>query len=128
MRRAHAALVACALLLAGCTYHVRQIGDDHFLGDPPAWQIGMTTVRDVVRDFGPPDAVRWTPKELVFVYRAQRRANTSLVLSFYLKLFSDEQRREEDATLVAGFDGDDRLLYYGVSEEPRHDLRGDLGL
>jgi hypothetical protein len=50
------------------------------------------------------------------------------VLSFYLKIFSGEQGRQEDATLVAAFDDRDVLLYYGVSEHPREDLAGDLGI
>ena len=50
------------------------------------------------------------------------------MLSFYLKLFSGEQGRHEDATLIAAFDDRDVLIYYGFSEAPRADLAGDLGL
>ena len=126
MRRGLAAALG-TLLLGGCTYHARQVGDDHFLRQPVAWTVGTTTLRDVVRDVGPPDAIRWTPDALVFVYRAQRHALSSLVLTAYLNLFSYEPQREADATLVAGFGRDDVLLYYGVSESPAFDLRGDVG-
>ncbi|HVH18554.1 MAG TPA: hypothetical protein VNF72_09665 [Myxococcota bacterium] len=126
MKRALAAALV-ALLFAGCTYHARQVGDDHFLNEPVSWTIGTTTLRDVVHDIGPPDAIRWTPKALVFVYRAQRHANSSLVLTAYLNIFSGEAQREQDATLVAGFGKDDVLLYYGVSDAPGDDLAGDVG-
>jgi hypothetical protein len=127
VRRAAAAL-AGALLLCGCTYHVRRVGDDHFLGNSIEWVPGRTSVADVVTAFGPPDVVRWSIGRLYFVYRAERRVVASLALSFYLRLFSDEQGRKQDATLLVAFDDADRLLYYGVSEEPREDLAGDLGL
>jgi hypothetical protein len=127
MRRAAAAL-ACALALSGCAYQVRQIGDDRFLQHGFAWEPGTTTVADVVGAFGPPDVIRWSAGRLLFVYRAERRAVASLVLTFYLKLFSGEQGRQEDATLIAAFDDRDVLLYYGVSEHPREDFAGDLGL
>lgn len=127
MRRAAAAL-SCLLALSGCAYQVRQIGDDRFLHAGFAWEPGRTTVGDVVDALGPPDVVRWSAGRLLFVYRAERRAVASLVLTFYLKLFSDEQGREEDATLIAAFDDRDVLLYYGVSEHPRDDFAGDLGI
>jgi hypothetical protein len=127
MRRAAAALV-CSLVLSACAYHVRQVGDDHFLAAPIDWEPGRTSVRDVVEAFGPPDVIRWSVGRLLFVYRAERRVGSSLALSFYLKLFSNEQGRQEDGTLLVAFDDDDVLLYYGVSEEPRDDLAGDLGL
>jgi len=128
MRRALTALGLVALLLAGCTYHVRQVGDDHFLRTPVAWEIGKTTVRDVVHDLGPPDIVRASPDGLVFVYRAQRRVTPGFVLTAYLNIFSYEAKREQDATLVATFGKDDVLKAFGVSEAPRDDLRGDMGL
>jgi len=127
MRRAAAALV-CSLALSGCAYQVRQIGDDRFLHAGIAWEPGRTTVADVVDALGPPDVVRWSAGRLLFVYRAERRAVASLVLTFYLKLFSGEQGRQEDATLIAAFDDRDVLLYYGVSEHPRDDFAGDLGI
>lgn len=127
MRRAFAAALAAALGLTGCTYHARQVGDDHWLSDPVAWTIGTTTLRDVVRDLGPPDAIRWTPGALVFVYRAQRHTESSLVLTAYLNVFAYEPQREANATLVAGFGADDVLLYYGKSDAPDDDLRGDIG-
>jgi hypothetical protein len=127
MRRA-AALLVCALVLSGCAYRVRQVGDDRFLHSGFSWQPGRTTVGDVVDALGPPDLIRWSTGRLLFVYRSERRAAASLALTFYLKLFSDEQGRQEDATLVAAFDDRDVLLYYGVSEHPREDFAGDLGL
>ena len=127
MRRAVAAL-ACSLALSGCAYHVRQIGDDRFLASRFAWEPGRTTVGDVVDSLGPPDVIRWSAGRLLFVYRAERRAVASLVLTFYLKLFSGEQGRQEDATLIAAFDDRDVLVYYGVSEQPRDDFAGDLGI
>ena len=126
MRRA--AALACAWLLVGCAYTVKQIGDDRFLSAPLDWQPGQTTVHDVVAAFGPPDVVRWSVGRLLFVYRAKRQVASSLVLTFYLKLFSGEIGRQEDATLVVAFDDRDRLVYYGASERPRDDLAGDLGL
>jgi len=127
MRRAAAAL-ACSLVLSGCAYQVQQVGDDRFLHSGFAWEPGRTTVGDVVDALGPPDVIRWSPGRLLFVYRAERRAVASLVLTFYLKLFSGEQGRQEDATLIAAFDDRDVLLYHGVSEHPREDFAGDLGL
>jgi hypothetical protein len=127
MRRVAAALV-CSLALSGCAYNVRQVGDDHFLTTRLAWQPGRTMVADVVAALGPPDVIRWSDQRLLYVYRAKRRVGASLVLSFYLKLVSYEPARQEDATLVAAFDDRDVLVYYGASEEPRHDLAGDLGL
>lgn len=122
------AALLSSLALCGCAYHVRHLGDDHFLARPIDWQPGRTTVREVVEAFGPPDVIRWSVGRLLFVYRAERRVVSSLALSFYLKVFSSEQGRQEDATLLVGFSDDDTLLYYGMSEEPRHDLAGDLGL
>ena len=127
MRRAAAAFV-CSLALSGCAYQVRQIGDDRFLETRLAWEPGRTTVGEVVDALGPPDVIRWSAGRLLFVYRAERRSVASLVLSFYLKLFSGEQGRQEDATVIAAFDDRDVLLYYGVSEHPREDFAGDLGI
>jgi hypothetical protein len=126
MRTTAAALV-CSLALSGCAYQVRQIGDDRFLHAGYVWEPGRTTVGDVVDALGPPDVIRWSAGRLLFVYRVERRAVASLVLTFYLKLFSGEQGRQEDATLIAAFDDRDMLLYYGVSEHPREDFAGDLG-
>jgi hypothetical protein len=127
MRRAAAALL-CSLALSGCSYQVRQLGDDRFLHAGLVWEPGRTTIGDVLDALGPPDAIRWSAGRLWFVYRVERRAVASLVLSFYLKIFSGEQGRQEDATLVAAFDDRDVLLYYGVTEHPREDLAGDLGI
>ncbi|TMA35758.1 MAG: hypothetical protein E6J87_02770 [Deltaproteobacteria bacterium] len=127
MRRVAAALL-CSLALSGCLYQIKQVGDDRFLTAPIDWQPGKTTVRDVVDAFGPPDVIRWSAGRLLFVYRAERQVVTSLVLSFYLKVFSNEAGRHEDGTLIVAFDDRDRLVYYGVSEHPREDLAGDLGL
>ena len=122
------AALSCALALSGCAYQVRQIGDDRFLHAGLDWVPGQTTVADVVDAFGPPDVIRWSAGRLLFVYRAERRAAASLVLTFYLKLFSGETGRQEDATLIAAFDDRDVLLYHGVSEHPRDDFKGDMGL
>jgi hypothetical protein len=126
VRRAAAALLA-SLALSGCAYQVRELGDDRFLAARFAWEPGRTRVGDVVDALGPPDVIRWSAGRLLFVYRAERSAETSLVLNFYLKLFSNEQGRREDGTLIATFDDRDVLLYYGISEAPRDDLVGDLG-
>jgi hypothetical protein len=128
MRGAAAVLLACALALSGCAYQVRQVGDDRFLHGGFACEPGRTTVGDVVGALGPPDLIRWSAGRLLFVYRSERRAVASLALTFYLKLFSGEQGRQEDATLIAAFDDRDVLLYYGVSEHPREDFAGDLGI
>ena len=122
------AALLCACVFAGCSYTVRQIGDDRFLHQPLDWQLGTTTVGDVVAAFGPPDAIRWSLGRLLFVYRVKRQVATSLVLTFYLKIFSGEMGRQEDATLLVAFDDRDRVVYYGASQHPREDLAGDLGL
>jgi hypothetical protein len=127
MRSAAAALL-CSLALSGCAYQVRQIGDDRFLHGGFAWQPGRTTVGDVVGALGPPDAIRWSVGRLLFVYRAEREAKTSLVVLIYLKLFSGEAGRHEDGTLIVAFDDRDVLVYYGMSEHLREDLAGDIGL
>jgi hypothetical protein len=127
MRWAPPALSVGALLLAGCTYHVRQVGDDHFLRTPVAWEIGTTTASEVVRDLGPPDTMRVAPDTMVFVFRSQRRVTPGFVLTWYLNIFSYEPTREEDATLIATFGKDDVLRAYGVSRAPRDDLAGDIG-
>ena len=127
MKRA-AAVLACSLALSGCAYQVRKVGDDRFLSAPVDWQPGKTTVRDVVLAFGPPDMIRWSAGTMLFVYRAERQAESSLVLTFYLKLLSAETGRHEDGTLIVAFDDRDVLLYHGESEEPRHDLAGDIDL
>lgn len=126
--KSFAAALACSLALSGCSYQIRQIGDDRFLHAGFEWEPGRTTVGDVVDAFGPPDVIRWSADRLVFVYRAERRAVASLVLTFYLKLFSGEQGRREEATLIAAFDDRDVLVYYGASEHPREDFAGDLGI
>jgi len=123
-----AAVLACAGVLCGCAYNVKQIGDDRFLHAPIDWQLGQTTVDDVVAAFGPPDVIRWSFGRLLFVYRAKRQVASSFVLSFYLKVISNESGRQEDATLIVAFDDRDRVVYYGASEHPREDLAGDLGL
>jgi hypothetical protein len=128
MRRVAGCLL-CALLVCGCTYHVRRAGDDRFLAEPIEWNLGTTSVRDVVQQLGPPDAIRWSVGRLVLVYRSQRRVVTGLALSFYLKLFSSDQTREQDGTLLLAFDDRDLLLYYGTSTGLRsNDLVDDLGL
>jgi hypothetical protein len=127
MKRA-AAVLLCSWVLSGCTYTVRQIGDDRFLSAPLDWQLGETSLQDVVAAFGPPDVIRWSFGRLFFVYRAKRQVATSFVLSFYLKVISNEYGRQEDATLIVAFDDRDRVVYYGASEHPREDLAGDLGL
>ena len=116
------------LLPGGCTYSVYRAGDDRFLDAPLAWRPGETTALEVARALGPPDRVRQRGSELSFIYRFQRRAETRLALSFYLKLFSRDQKHEEDGTLLLAFDDRDRLLYYGTSTEPSDDLVDDLGL
>jgi hypothetical protein len=127
MRRTAAALV-CSLALCGCAYQVRQVGDDRFLSTPVGWQPGKTTVRDVILAFGPPDMIRWSAGRLLFVYRAERQAESSFVLAAYLKVFSAQTGRHEDGTLIVAFDDRDLLLYHGESEEPRHDFSGNIGL
>lgn len=122
------AALVCCMLLCACAYQVQRVGDDHFLAHPIDWQPGTTTVRDVVEAIGPPDVIRWSVGRLLFVYRSERQVVSSLSVSFYLKLFSKQQGRHEDGTLLMAFDDADVLLYYGMSEQPRDDLAGDLGL
>ena len=126
MRRLAAALAA--LGLCACSYQVHRIGDDRYLTDHPAWQPGTTRPSDVVAALGPPDAVRWDSQQLTFVYRSQRRVVSGLALSFYLKIFSREQTRSEDGTLLLVFDARDRLLYFAASDQPGDDLATDLGI
>jgi len=127
MSRVAAALL-CSLALSGCAYRVRQIGDDRFLAPRSAWEPGRTTLGDVVDALGPPDLIRWSAGRLLFVYRAEREAKSSLVLTIYLKLFSGELGRHEDGTLVVAFDDRDVLVYSGMSEHPREDFAGDVSL
>lgn len=115
MRRGRATAAALAgSLLLGCAYGVQRSGDSRFLEHKLDWQPGVTSARDVASDIGPPDLIRGSPGRLVFVYRYEREVRTSLVLSAYLRLFTNERRRHVDSTLVAVFDDGDRLLYYGV--------------
>ena len=128
--RAGLALAAAAWLAAasGCQLGVRRAGDDRFVGAELAWERGVTTTRDVARALGPPDQVSAAGERLLFVYRFQRRADATLALSFYLKLFQREREREQDSTLLVAFDAGDRLLYWGRSDVVEDDLAGDLGL
>lgn len=126
MKRLAAALAALAL--CACSYQVRRVGDDRYLTDHVGWQPGTTRAADVVARLGPPDAVIWDAQRLYFVYRSQRRVVSGLALSFYLKVFSREQTRAEDGTLLMVFDERDRLLYFADSGEPGDDLATDLGL
>ena len=127
MKRAAAALLCCSTLF-GCAYTVKQIGDDRFLSASIDWQPGKTKLRDVVLAFGPPDMIRWSAGTLLFVYRAERQAESSFVLRAYLNLLSAQTGRHEDGTLIVAFDDRDVLLYHGESEDPRHDFVGDIGL
>jgi len=115
-------------LSEGCTYSVYRAGDGRFLDAPFEWRPGVTTALEVARALGPPDLVRQTGERMTFIYRFQRRAETRLALSFYLKLFQREEEREVDGTLLVAFDADDRLLFHGRSEVPPEDLAADLGL
>lgn len=126
--RSAALALACSLALSGCAYHIRQVGDDRFLAARIDWEPGKTTVRDVVAALGPPDVIRWSVGRLLFVYRAERQVVSSLVLRAYLNVFSYAPGRKEDGTLIVAFDDRDVLVYYGISEQPRSDLAGDLGL
>jgi hypothetical protein len=127
------ALAACAAAVAialsgGCHFGVYRAGDDRFLAADLDWQPGVTTAREVARTLGPPDLVRESGPRMTFLYRFQRRADTRLAISFYLKLFQREQESQQDSTLLVAFDADDRLLYYGRSDAAAEDLAGDLGL
>ena len=116
------------VLLGGCTYRIHRAGDDRFLVAPLQWQPGVTSAREVARALGPPDRLARVGERLVFVYRFQRRAETRLALSFYLRIFQREEESEVDGTLLVAFDAHDRLLYHGRSELPPDDLALDLGL
>lgn len=121
-----AALAACALL-AGCTWSVQRAGDARFLEREHEFVPGVTRARDVAAALGPPDRIHSSKEELVFVYRFRREVQTSFVIAAYMKLFTREQGRRSDATLVAVFDADDRLLYWGTSGSPqgRHPASGE---
>jgi hypothetical protein len=125
---AFAASVYLQGISIGCTVRAHHAGDSRFLESQPGWRPGVTTALEVARDLGPPDLVRWSEARMAFIYRFQRRVETSLAVSFYLRLFRREHRRQEDSTLVVIFDADDRLLYHGKSEAPAEDWSGDLGL
>jgi hypothetical protein len=120
--------VALVALSTGCTYAVYRGGDGRFLEVPFDWRPGVTTAREVASALGPPDHVRQEGARMTFVYRFQRRAETRLALTFYLKLFQRAVEREADGTLLVAFDANDRLLYHGSSELPPEDLADDLGL
>ena len=119
MTRARAAVALFGpALLAGCAYTVQRSGDPRFLERKLDWQAGVTSAQDVAAELGPPDQIRGAPGRLVFVYRYEREVKASLVLSAYLRIFTNERQRHDDSTLVAVFDDADRLLYYGASKEP----------
>jgi hypothetical protein len=120
--------LAVSALAVGCTYSVYRAGDGRFLEAPLDWRPGVTTALEVAQALGPPDLVRQAGPRMTFLYRFQRRAETRLALSFYLKLFERDEQREVDGTLLVAFDERDRLLYHGRSDVPAEDLADDLGL
>jgi hypothetical protein len=121
VRRAAAALSALAAcqLLAGCALSDFRSGDPRFLQREIHWQPGITTVRDVAADLGPPDVLQNMSGSLIFVYRFEQERQSSFVIAAYLRLFRDDQGRHVDSTLVAAFDDAGRLLYYSISETDR---------
>lgn len=110
--RALAPALALVLLLAGsaCTYSALREGDDHFLHADLVWQPGTTTLREVLASLGPPDLMRRAGDDLVFVYRFRRQVKSSLLISFYLNLFSRARQEQTDTTLVVTFDRHDVLV------------------
>lgn len=119
MTRTRAAVALLGLVLpTACAYTVQRSGDPRFLERKLDWQAGVTSAEDVAAALGPPDLIRGAPGRLVFVYRYEREVKASLVLSAYLRIFTNERQRHVDSTLVAVFDDADRLLYYGASAEP----------
>lgn len=120
--RVFAAAVVCGCLL-GCAFRVSRAGDPGFLERELGWKPGVTLAREVSARLGPPDWIAGSPERLVFVYRFQQDVSTSLVLNLYLKLFSSQRVRRVDGTLLAVFDEDDRLLYYGSTAAPGSALR-----
>lgn len=132
---ARAALAVAALLGSGCTISVESVGDDAFLR-PRAqleWRTGETTLEEVVRALGPPDELRRTnarparlrsdgrrdtqgfadDDELWLVYRYRERRQNGFQVNYYVKVFSIDNVRTQDTTLVVAFDGHDKLRYWG---------------
>ncbi len=127
-RRCVGVLLVLALAQSGCSMAIRRVGSDRFLVDPPNFLAGETTAVDVARALGPPSWIRRWERGLVFVYRHRREVETGLVLTFYLNLFSRGHRSSIDATYVAVFDAEDRLLHAGASGAPSTGWARDLGL
>jgi len=145
------------VLLAGCALGTQRFGRVIDAERIASLEVGVSSKADVLRLFGPPTATSRLPvvapaespaqgleapgepdpevfvyeyreDRETFFYRFQRRAETRLALSFYLKLFQREEEREVDGTLLVAFDAEDRLLHHGRSELPPEDLADDLGL
>lgn len=115
-----AALAALlALLPCACAIGVERSGSERFLEAGPrdlAWEPGRTTLLEVARALGPPDWVRRSGEDVIFVYRFRRQVESGLLVQFYLNLLTAERARRADTTLVAAFDPDGRLLYHAFSE------------
>lgn len=75
-----ALLVLASLALGGCSLHVGRVDLNRPLS-PDGYRaitLGTDTRRDVLARLGPPDELLYTPKELVFDYRASRHRMTDL--------------------------------------------------
>jgi hypothetical protein len=105
---------ALALLAAlgatACTYSTLREGDDRFLRSEVDWQPGRTTLREVLSGLGPPDLIRRSSDEMIFVYRFRSEVKTGFLISFYLNLLTRARAEQTDTTLVVTFDRRDVLV------------------
>jgi len=77
-----ALLLAAVLAAGGCAVHVGRVDLNRALSARVyrAIALGSDTRRDVLARLGPPDALFYTPRELVFDYRAARHRLTDFEL------------------------------------------------
>lgn len=118
MKRTLPALLSLVLLLGGCTYSVQWEGDDQFLKNDLDLALGTTTLEQVAKAFGPPDAVRTYANRLWFLYSFEYLASSGLKLSYYATWFTRKSTTRVDRKLILAFDDDDKLIYHGVGKAP----------
>ncbi|RMG11125.1 MAG: hypothetical protein D6731_16175 [Planctomycetota bacterium] len=136
MRNFLAALATAAL--SGCTLTTEWRGDPGFLlegtrsanaaepsTDPTAaWEVGRTTLREVLRDVGPPDEILRRGRELWLVYRYRyRKARELRLVAYGGQFFRWYDGKDVDSMVVVALDPEDRLLYVG-----RGRYAGDRGV
>lgn len=114
MRIAVLALVVIFVMGLGCAVRKERIGSERLLTLPVSWAPGEVSAEQVSRDLGPPDEIHLHGDSLRFVYRSERRLQTSFILSYVLRLFTRESRASEARTLIVSFDGSNQLTDYAL--------------